>query len=978
MSGDGQPLLDSLKVIDEKAVTPAGAQSVREIRYELTLLGPRSPNLGRAIDEMTMNPGDARWKRYASAIMDNPETLLAPGFAFARRPITAAGPNELWTGITGELATFVGDGLHVLLLGPMLTASVGSAAMDSDATSIDRVGLTARPLTSELPAFEHSPYVGNWLLRLGRPSDEAHGLAPGALNDVAKVSNLAFGTSDHKQQVGLQVAMAGPMSANLKRAHEIADWVIIADPLFSIEQMDRRKTAADDSLLLDFTPEFDPYPGGRVVVTTNSLRELEAIAGPVGRALAAKGALTAALASISARLLLNLSNPTKQVVNGLAGLALTRAYIQERFPDSLVIPIDGHEDMFVIRRAGRDGKLADLLVLTIQGGKPSFVVVESKWVGKQNLDKKVSDAVSQTRTTAEVIRSEYVGYEGVDRQLRLDNLRQIVQFHLARCARHEISVAFSLDDALTAIADPLFRQADVSTSAIVWSPDAALGSGERIERDGVDVRLFGEPDIERYGRFMSNWLGFGEGIFGDTVTSEALAELGSETTADDLIERREQEEAETAEAEADEAEVDEAQADEATLLRDVGDHKPPTAPPDAGSQTVTSPSSGVTAHTHAGKTEDLVDPGAPSDTIVQTPLDPCVRLGSIVGSDRAALWCPPDLSNGHLILVGGSGAGKTTALRHITEEIRKQGLPVLVLDFHGDITSAGHDERLYTFDYEGNAAFVNPFHLEPRYGSKLTPTRLKWEFVEAWQSHYPSMGVHQVNFLAELIEESFASTGINDDAATWQSQVTFANVLEAFEDSAASESVKVKIRSYMKRYREWQIFHGKTEIAVERFLDESTRLDLSQLDETARNILADVVLRRLFLIVRALGPLDPSLTGWAKFRTYVVIDEAQILMGGSSDAKASLSKYAAEARKFGIGLILATQLRDNVPTEIWGNIDTRLFMQALDPTERARNAKAANVPEMTLQSLARGQAILTSSSQPNQRPSTVQIQPSWM
>jgi DNA helicase HerA-like ATPase len=101
-------------------------------------------------------------------------------------------------------------------------------------------------------------------------------------------------------------------------------------------------------------------------------------------------------------------------------------------------------------------------------------------------------------------------------------------------------------------------------------------------------------------------------------------------------------------------------------------------------------------------------------------------------------------------------------------------------------------------------------------------------------------------------------------------------------------------------------------------------------------------------------------------------------MGGTADAKASLTKYAAEARKFGIGLILATQLRDNVPPEIWGNIDTRLFMQALDPGERARNARAANVAEFVLQSLARGQAILTSSSQPNQRPLTIQIEPEWL
>jgi hypothetical protein len=957
MAGDGRPLLDALKVVDEKPNTPAGAQSVRDIRYELTMIGPRSARLGRAIDEMSTNPGDDRWKKYATAIMDNPETLLAPGFAFARRPVSSSGHAGLWGGISDELKSFQDTGLHVAILGPMLTASIGSAGVAADTVSIDTNQVTARPVTTTLPAFGNSPYVGNWLLRLAQPSSVESSGAARSLTAIARVCNLAFGTSDRSQQVGLQVALAGPMSENLKRAHSIADWVIVADPLFSIEQMDHRQSATDESLLLDFSPEFDPYPGGRVVVTTNSLRELEAISGPIGKALSAGGALTAVLASISARLLLNLSNPTKQVVNGLAGLALTRTYVHETRPGALVIPIDGHEDMFVIRRAGRDGKLADLLVIWIEDGKPAFEVLESKWVGKQNLEKKVSDAVLQTRATAEIIRSEYVEYDGVDRQLRLDNLRQIVQFHLARCQRHELPIAMSLAALNRAFSDPAIRQASVSTKAVVWSPDATFGSSQAVDRDGVEVQLFAQGDIDVYARHMATWLGVSDPSAPERTAASALSELGSETTADDLLDRQESEQSEESELESSEpVDIPREGASIDGQLDEPGTNADP--PQDLGE-----PSS-------AAETER-----AAPDVVSETT---CITLGSIVGVDRPARWCPPQLSNGHLILLGGSGAGKTTALRHITEEIRRHDVPVLVLDFHGDIEAVGHEERLFTFNYEGNAAYVNPFHLDPSYGSRLTPTRLKWEFVEAWRSHYSSMGVHQINFLAELIEAAYSSSGITDDPATWRAEITFANLLDEFENSPASESVKVKIRSYMKRYREWQIFHGQSGIAIERFLEESTRLDLSQLDETARNILADVVLRRLFLIVRALGPLGSGSQGWGKFRAYVVIDEAQLLMGGTSDAKASLTKYAAEARKFGIGLIMATQLRDNVPTEIWGNIDTRLFMQALDPLERARNAKAANVSELTLQTLARGQAILTSSSQPNQRPLTIQIEPSWM
>ncbi len=50
-------------------------------------------------------------------------------------------------------------------------------------------------------------------------------------------------------------------------------------------------------------------------------------------------------------------------------------------------------------------------------------------------------------------------------------------------------------------------------------------------------------------------------------------------------------------------------------------------------------------------------------------------------------------------------------------------------------------------------------------------------------------------------------------------------------------------------------------------------------------------------------------------------------------------------------------------------------MQALDPIERARNAKAANVPELVLQQLAKGEAILASSSQSGVPPQRIRIEP---
>ena len=327
-SGDGLDVLEALKAIDERAGTPAGSVSVRDLRYEVTVIGPRSPGLGRALDEMVADPGDARWSRYATAILDNPETVLAPGFAYARRPIDPGG--AFWEDVRQQLTDLGSHGVHVALLGPMLTAEVSAAP--SGTTGLNRSGLAAQPTTTIItPVQQRSAYQGDWVLTIGAgPNPRSY--AETAVAGLARALALAHGDASPDVEVGLAVRLAGPMASVLRKIHQISDWVVIADPLFSIELMDRCRRKGHDTVMLDYTPEFDPYPGGRVVVTTNSIGDVEQIA---GQALGHGEKLSAVLSSVSARLLLALANPTRQVVGGLTGLALTRAFVAQLLPGAL-------------------------------------------------------------------------------------------------------------------------------------------------------------------------------------------------------------------------------------------------------------------------------------------------------------------------------------------------------------------------------------------------------------------------------------------------------------------------------------------------------------------------------------------------------------------------------------------------------------------------------------------------------------------
>jgi hypothetical protein len=676
--------------------------------------------------------------------------------------------------------------------------------------------------------------------------------------------------------------------------------------------------------------------------------------------------------------LLALANPTTPVVHGLAGVALSRTWIGVNRPGALVLPIDGHEDMFVFPKLGHGRILADLLAIYEDQGRLVLEVVESKWSTKANLTAQVRHGALQASNSAEVLRAAYFVYDGVDREVRLDNLREVIGFHAARAARHGVPSADDVVAFLGRLTTPAFNAADIRATVLAWCPDGAFGADSTETINSSTVHYFDSSVISKYDEAMKLWPslpGPAEIPSGESA-SEAIRSIVAETLTEGQIGEESPGARVSPEQEFVSPATDEsvAGADEPTATANlITVSATDDADADESGEVDLGSLAGVEAVEEAGRADASAAALVSEDPVHR----PCVRLGSLIPSRKAATWCPSSLSNGHLVLIGGSGAGKTTALRHLSGEL-SPNVPVLVLDFHGDIEIPGMESSVVTFDYAGNTAFINPFFLDASLGPKLPPSRLKWEFLEAWRSVYPTMGIHQVNYLASLIEEAFASKGVTENPATWAREVDFGDVIDRFDESTTSEAVKAKIASYMKQFREWQIFHGGAPINVESFLLSTTRLDLSQLYETARDILADVVLRRLFLLARAMGPYPAGAADWDKFRVYVVVDEAQVLMRSSSDAKASLARYAAEARKFGIGLVLATQLRDNVPTEIWGNIDTRLFMQALDPVERSKNAKAANVPEAMIRSLARGQAILTSSSQPDAPAAVLQIEPSWM
>jgi DNA phosphorothioation-dependent restriction protein DptH len=121
-----------------------------------------------------------------------------------------------------------------------------------------------------------------------------------------------------------------------------------------------RCTAPD--YLIDHSPDLSGAHGHRLVITSRSVDELQAIIQPVlaQHGIVADGrhavAILDQLRSLSGRLAFKLISSATQRTEAL-GLALARLYLEHQgvFANQIVVPLDAHLDLYRTRRRQAEG-----------------------------------------------------------------------------------------------------------------------------------------------------------------------------------------------------------------------------------------------------------------------------------------------------------------------------------------------------------------------------------------------------------------------------------------------------------------------------------------------------------------------------------------------------------------------------------------------------------------------------------------------
>ncbi|WP_288142402.1 hypothetical protein [Mesorhizobium sp.] len=171
-------------------------------------------------------------------------------------------------------------------------------------------------------------------------------------------ATIATGQSGVNLRPVVSLVLGPDDRALLHQVHEVSDWVLTLDRNLGIEFFDHGGHATRPDYLIDHSPEMASTLGHRLVITSRSVAELEALLRPVLEqyGLPAEGrhavALLDQLRSLSGRLALKLVSSPTQRAEAL-GLALSRLYLEHQgvFENQVVVPLDAHLELYRVLKA---------------------------------------------------------------------------------------------------------------------------------------------------------------------------------------------------------------------------------------------------------------------------------------------------------------------------------------------------------------------------------------------------------------------------------------------------------------------------------------------------------------------------------------------------------------------------------------------------------------------------------------------------
>ncbi|MEM1629636.1 MAG: ATP-binding protein [Saccharolobus sp.] len=271
--------------------------------------------------------------------------------------------------------------------------------------------------------------------------------------------------------------------------------------------------------------------------------------------------------------------------------------------------------------------------------------------------------------------------------------------------------------------------------------------------------------------------------------------------------------------------------------------------------------------------------------------------------------------NYNTVIIGTSGSGKSTLAKYI---ILKSNVSYLVFDLHGEYFLE-NGKRI-----DMSKASINPLSL-----NGTSPRQRALEVAYMLRSIF-KLGNLQTIDIFNIIMETYLEKGIDEnDSKTWVNpSPNFYDVLIYLEkkkkviDNSQDLSRLSSIEPYIQ-FLANQILLGNN-MDMKEIFEDNIILDFSKVaTDELKYILIETILREFlnYLYKR----------GFSKLWKLVVIDEAPFVLSRETGLKI-VERLFAEVRKFGCGIVLISQISENLETILQNSAYIFIF-NVIEPTE---------------------------------------------
>lgn len=287
------------------------------------------------------------------------------------------------------------------------------------------------------------------------------------------------------------------------------------------------------------------------------------------------------------------------------------------------------------------------------------------------------------------------------------------------------------------------------------------------------------------------------------------------------------------------------------------------------------------------------------------------ELKTVNSFNHVIKWYPQKEVNPHLLISGCSGSGKTETLKVICHELKRQNIPLLIFDFHNDFLSFA--------DIVINEKNVKMHPLQILPGEK--PLDVVYKVSSILKNTFGSITDVQEGTIREAMKQFYFASGIKDLRIPLSEKIIllpFADFINYIEKASADQRTKGSLKVKLDILFDYELFDAHSDsIDFDSLLSNITIFQL-------KNAPSDDVKRTVTeLMLNKLIQYSYHLEQSNDIRLFCIIDEAHRMVYPGSP----LDTLFREARKYGIGVILASQRATDFNETILANASSIISLK---------------------------------------------------